>query len=65
MSTLTQTPDTAPAGDKLIAVPTLTAGAQVATGLNRNQTLRAARRRFRATRALNTDNTDFRLFRVY
>jgi hypothetical protein len=66
MTELTLNPGTesAPAGDKQLAVPAL-AGVTETTGLRRGLAARSARRRFSATRTLRVTDGGFRPFRVY
>jgi hypothetical protein len=66
MSDLTFNPGIeAQPGDKLLAVPALTAAVTEATGLRRGLAARTLRRRFSATRALRANDDGFRPFRVY
>jgi hypothetical protein len=52
-------------GDKLLAVPALTAAVAESTGLRRGLATRSLRRRFNSTRALRHTDDGFRPFRVY
>ena len=66
MNALTFNPGTEiQAGDKVLAVPALTAAVADATGLRRGVAARGLRRRFSATRALRSADDGFRPFRVY
>jgi hypothetical protein len=66
MSVLTFNPGLeTPAGDRLLAVPALTAAVNDATGTRRGLAARGLRRRFSATRALRVADDGFRPFRVY
>jgi hypothetical protein len=62
--TLKPDPNANQIGDKMIAVPTLAAGATVADTLRQARSARALRRRFNTTR-LQIDDTGLRPFRIY